>query len=164
MDYSLVEGLAALGSYGIILIVNNTLCDLTKNMALSKDEAENVFVFFLNLLSIIGIAYLAGFLGYIIINSEVVIVENLKLFVTIALIITIVITHFDVFNKITSSFIREKDRNNRFIPFVCAFWSVVFSLFMLSPSVLRATAMLSIQFLPVISKYIIPRLCVFQKS
>ena len=163
MVYSLIEGLTALGAYGIIMIANNSLYDFTRNIFLSENEKTDVLTVFVYFLPVLGIAYLAGFLGYIIINSEVVIVENLKLYVSLALVLTIAITHFKLFWDINSSFIREKEINKRFTPFVCAFWAGVFSYFMTSPDVIRATIMLSIQFLPLISKYIIPRFSGFQK-
>ncbi len=157
MMYSLIEGLTALGAYGIVIIANTNLCNFTKNiLPLENEEADALSVSF-RLLIVLGITYLAGLLGYIIINSEVLIVANLKLFILIGLIFTIIVTHFELFWKINYSFIKEKNTNKRFTPIVCAFWSMVYSCFMTSPEVISATTMLPILFLPYIAKHLVPR-------
>ncbi|RZB29425.1 MAG: hypothetical protein AEth_01153 [Candidatus Argoarchaeum ethanivorans] len=161
MMFSLIEGLTALGAYGIIIIANNGLYDFIKNTFLSENGEVNEFSVFVNFLPVLGIAYLAGFLGYIILNSKVILIENLGAFVALALIFTIAITHFELFADINSTFIREKKLCKRFTAVVCCLWGVVFLCFMSSPDVIKATAMVFIQFLPFISKYIIPRLNAF---
>lgn len=157
MMFSLIEGLTALGAYGIIIIANNGLYDFIKNTFLSGNGEVKAYSVSFNLLLVLGIAYLAGFLGYIILNSEVILIGNVEFYVSLALIFTIAITHFRLFIDINSTFISEKKLCERFTPFVCALWAGVFSYFMSSPDVIKATVMVSIQFLPFISKYIIPR-------
>lgn len=157
MAYSLIDGLTALGAYGIIILANNSLCDLVKNR-LSQPDDETVFGVFIYLLPVVGVSYLAGSLGYIIVNSEVIMMANLKLHISLALILTIAVAQFKLFWDINSYFIKDKKLNKRFTPYVCGFWGAVFGGFLLSLDIIRATLMLSIQFLPLISKYIIPNI------
>jgi hypothetical protein len=161
MMYSLIEGLTALGAYGIIIIANNGLYDFIKNTFLSGNGEVDPFSVSAYLLPVLGIAYLAGFLGYIILNSEVILIGNVEIYVSFALVCTIAITHFKLFININSTFISEKKLCKLFTIFVCSLWAVVFSYFMCSPDAIKANVMVSILFLPFISKYIIPRLNVF---
>ena len=84
MMYSLIEGLTALGAYGIIIIANNGLYDFIKNTFLSGNGEVDPFSVSAYLLPVLGIAYLAGFLGYIILNSEVILIGNVEIYVSFA--------------------------------------------------------------------------------
>lgn len=155
--YSLTDGLTALGAYGITIIANNILYDSIK-IKLSVDNSLSVVAAYVYFIPVLGIAYVAGFLGYIILNSEFIIVGNLKFFITFGLVITIVITHIRLISDINSYFIKEKGLTNRFTAYVCSFWGGIFTSFMLSPDITEANLMLLIQFLPIVSKHVVPRL------
>lgn len=154
MVYSLTDGLTALGAYGIIIIANTNLCGSIKER-LPIDSKIPAGAICLMLFPIVGIAYLSCFLGYIIINSEVIMMDYLKFYIGIALFFTIVINHFDLFSKINSYFIKEKTLNKRFSTFVCVIWGFIFLSFMDSPNNIKATGMLSLLLFPLVSKYII---------
>jgi hypothetical protein len=79
--YSLIEGLTALSAYGILIIANSNLYDYTKNIPLPENEEADVDSVVVYLLPVLGITYLAGFLGYIIINSEVIIIRNIEIYI-----------------------------------------------------------------------------------
>lgn len=154
MTYSLIEGLTALGAYGIIVIVNNNLYEYVERLNLR--EEEDIGTPFSALVPVLGIAYLAGFLGYIILNSDVIIAKNTEPFVFLSLFFIVAITHFKLFWEITSCYIKEKKIRKQFTPFVCAFWALVYGYFMQSPDAIRATALFSIFSIPLISA-IIPK-------
>ena len=154
MTYSLIEGLTALGAYGIIVIVNNNLYEYVERINLR--EEEDIGAPFYVLVPVLGIAYLAGFLGYIILNSDVIIAENTEIFVFLSLFFIVAITHFKLFGEITLRYIKEEKICKQFTPFVCAFWAFAFGYFMQSPDAIRAIGMLSIFSIPVISA-IIPK-------
>ena len=155
MTYSLIEGLTAVSAYGVILIANTMLIEHIIKILLTENEDADSFAVYIYLIPLLGIAYLAGFLGHIILNSEFVIIENLKLFISLALALTIAVTHFKLFSNINSSFIQEKSHKNQFTSIVCALWGAAYCLFMISPDLISATVLFPIIFLPLISKHII---------
>lgn len=154
MVYSLTDGLTALGAYGIIIIANTNLCGSIKER-LPIDSKIPAGAISLMLFPIVGIAYLSCFLGYIIINSEVIMMDYLKFYIGMALWLTIIINHFELFSKINSHLIKEKTLNGRFSLFVGVIWGIIFSSFMYSPNNIIAGAMLSVLLFPLVSKYII---------
>nr|CBH37770.1 hypothetical membrane protein [uncultured archaeon] len=88
MLYSLLEGLTALAAFGILIIGNERLCNLFMS-SIEEDNRELVkfwknkysarFIYLAiherigNFLPIIGVLYLAGVSGHIILDSEAVI-------------------------------------------------------------------------------------------
>ncbi len=155
--YSLTDGLTALGAYGIIVVANNIWYESFKNI-LYEDNDTPIFNAHLFLLPVLGIAYITGFLVYIILNSEIILVSNLKLFISLGLVLTIAITQFRLIWNISSYFIKDKELHKRFTPYVCGYWGAIFFAFSYSPDVIKAVLMLLIQSLPIVSKYIVPKL------
>lgn len=154
MVYSLTDGLTALGAYGIIIIVNTNLCGSIKER-LPIDSKIPAGVICVMLSPILGIAYLSSFIGYIIINSEVIMMDYLNFYIGMALWLTIIINHSELFSKINSHLIKEKTLNRRFSTFVNLSWSFIFLSFMISPNNIKARAMILFILFPFISEYII---------
>ena len=174
MTYSLVEGLAAISAYGILLIANNfwseyirkslkSAIESTKDLTIKGRRAvmiPHIFSTVFNLIPVLSIAYLAGFLGYIATNSEVIIIENYSIFITICLVLTIALPHFRVFRDIIllgrfGYLHHYSDMQSNYITFfVCCYWFGLFANFMLSPNIICANGMLFILLLPVIFAFL----------
>ena len=147
MTYLLSEGLTALGAYGILIIANNNIYDYMKETGLNKDKtASTAYLLF----PVLGIAYLAGSIGHIIMNSEVILFKNIGFFIEFSLIITIIIIHFKLFNDIISNHIKKEKSYNLFAGVVSALWTYMFFSFMNSPDEIKATVMTLILLLPLI--------------
>lgn len=100
MEFSLIEGLSAIGAYGIIILANSNLCNRFSS-AISKQIREkqkslSVLMVILMFFSILGISYLAAFLGYIIINSNIIIYWYLSYIIGFGLIMTMLVPQFEV--------------------------------------------------------------------
>jgi len=143
--YSLIEGLTALGAFGILLIVNNNIYDYIKRTELNKDEKITAMYLFF---PILGIAYLTGFLGHIIINSEFILVKNIDFFILFALILTIVITHVKLFDDLISNYF-EGTMRLKISSIVGAIWSVLLISFMRTPNQKNAFVLSIIFLLPI---------------
>lgn len=145
MVFSLIEGLTALAAFGILIIVNNNIYDYIKRTELNKDKnITAMYLFF----PILGIAYLTGFLGYIIINSEFILVKNIDLFILVALILTITITHFRLFNDLISNYYEGTIRLN-LLGIVSGIWGGLLISFMQSPTDKKAVLFFFIFLLPI---------------
>ena len=145
MVYSLIEGLTALGAFGILIIVNNNIYDHFKRTELNKDEKiTSMYLFY----PILGIAYLTGFLGHIIINSEFILVKNVNLFILLSLILTIAITHFKLFDDLISNYFEGATRST-LLGIVSSIWSVLLILFVTSPNQKNAFQLFIIFLLPI---------------
>jgi hypothetical protein len=154
MVYSLSDGLTALGAYGIIIIANTNLCS-SINERLKGDSKKHASVICILLYPILGIAFLSSFLGYIIINSEVIMMDYLKFYIGMALWLTIIINHGELFSKINSYLIKEKTLDERFSVFIWVIWGIIFPSFMYSPNNIKASAMFFFMLFPIISEYVI---------
>lgn len=159
MVYSLIEGLTALGAFGILIIVNNNIYDYIKRTELNKDEKITAMYLFF---PILGIAYLTGFLGHIIINSEFILVKNIDFFILFALILTIVITHFKLFDDLISNYFEGTTRL-KLSGIVCAIWTGLLILFMTSPNQKNAVSLFIVFLFPIMLR-ISPKLKEYDKK
>lgn len=121
MVYSLLEGLTALAAFGILIMGNERLCIIFKS-SIEEDNRELVkfwknkysarFIYLAiherigNFLPIIGVLYLAGVSGHIIMNSEAVIINQedymllLKLCVSSFLVFLIIVPQYPLFDAL----------------------------------------------------------------
>lgn len=159
MVYSLIEGLTALGAFGILIIVNNNIYDYIKRTELNKDEKITAMYLFF---PILGIAYLTGFFGHIIINSEFILVKNIDFFILFALILTIVITHFKLFDDLISNYFEGTTRL-KLSGIVCAIWTGLLILFMTSPNQKNAVSLFIVFLFPIMLR-ISPKLKEYDKK
>ena len=159
MAYSLIEGLTALGAFGILIIANNDIYNYIKKTELNRDK--NVTAMYL-LLPILGIAYLTGFLGHIIINSEVILVKGIEFFILIALILIITITHFRLFDDLISNY-SEGTVRSKVSGLVSAIWGGLLISFMMSPNQKNAVLLFLILLLPIMLR-ISPKLKEYNKN
>lgn len=159
MVYSLIEGLTALGAFGILIIANNDIYNYIKKTELNRDKKITAMYL---LFPILGVAYLTGFLGHIIINSEVILVKGIELFILIALILIITITHFRLFDDLISNY-SEGAIRSKFSGLVSAIWGGLLISFMVSPNQKNAVLLFLILLLPIMLR-ISPKLKRYNKN
>jgi len=141
MKYSLIEGLAAIGSFGIIMIANNNLYSYIKRFLLPRNKEIYIDQALVYLVPSCGLAYLAGILAHIIANSHVIITKDLLLLIVLGLSLPFLVTYFRLFRDISLSLCSKKP-NSYFQGIVCAVWSYLFVKFIISPSMKYGISML----------------------
>ena len=161
-SFTLIEGLAALGAFGVMIIANNSLCRFIKGTFISEKDIDILGIAFY-LWPLLGISYMTGFLGYVIINSEIIFLRNVDIFIAICLVLTIAVAHFDLFSLINSHFIVDDKVRMHFNGIICAYWGGILLAFMVSPNLTKAIAMIFILLLPLISRHVTSLLNTFKQ-
>jgi len=147
MEYNLIEGLSAVGAFGIVILANANLCNRFSekiNNRVKESTFTDNLIFILAFFSILGISYIAGFLGFIIINSKVIIYPYLIYFIGFSLLITILLPQFSFYLeaplKITLSIGLIKKNSSAFarsLILACSimiYWPIMLGLFMFTLS------------------------------
>jgi hypothetical protein len=144
--YSLIEGLTALGAFGILIIVNNDIYNFFKRAGLNKDKKiTSAYLLY----PILGITYLTGFLGHIITNSDFILIKNTQVYISIVLILTIIITHSKLFSDLISNYFEGTIRS-KLTAIVTTIWAGLFISFMILPTQKKAFLFLFILILPIL--------------
>ncbi len=156
MKYSLIEGLAALASFGVVLLANNDLYRYVRRFLLPKNSKIGIDTAFFHLVPSLGLAYLAGILGRIVIKSDILLDLDklLMLAVVLGLSMPFLVTFHRLFSDIISA-LSEK-RGSLFKRAMFAVWGGLFVGFVVSSwYIWYGLAMFIFIFLlPPISKYV----------
>ena len=159
MVYTLTEGLAALGVFGILIIANDNIYQHIKSIRLNQDIKIMGELF---LYPVLGIAYLTGFLVHVIINSKFILVENLELYIILPLILNIVIVHYNIFDDLISNHL-EGVTKSKVTVIVSVIWAFLLYRFIILPNGMNALWLLSIILLSIILP-ISPKLNEYRKK
>jgi len=147
MEYTLIEGVSALGAFGILIIANNSLCKLLGKLLKFNTKSEKSIIgdALIWWLPIVGITYLSGFLGHIVSNSDMIFELKIKWLVILGLIFPLLIPHFEVFGYIINSYFQSsqgKLKNRKYLKYfidmligaACGGWAGLLSKFIDKPN------------------------------
>lgn len=130
-----------------LIIANSSICKFIKDV-IQEYKGCNPAIITIYLSPIIGIAYLAGFVGNIIVNSKIILFRDCSMFISTSLTLTILASNLNLFNNIISIYIKEKNKRNIFSGTTGAYWGYVLTKFMISPNKINSYLLLLILLLP----------------
>ncbi|ADB58802.1 hypothetical protein Arcpr_1758 [Archaeoglobus profundus DSM 5631] len=161
VSFTLIEGSTALGAFGVIIIANNSLYEFIRRNFIKFDKEKgnidttDIIGFVLLLCAILGILFITGFIGYVIVHSKIIFlkdVEIVEFFVTFCFIATILIPHAYIFLSLNSYFIRNYKIRCCLSALLGGYLGGTIVRFMYAPDLMTAVAMALILLYPLILK------------
>lgn len=140
MQYSLIEGLAALACFEVAMMVNTTQYRFTRRIIKKMRRQMGVDEALFCLASACGLAYLGGIIGHIVLNSDLMVDKWSVGLIGIGLALPFLIPYLSLFGDLAGVVSKKRPRS-WFMGIICSMWSGLFVGFMLSNTAGYALAM-----------------------